>query len=106
MKDYAENVITKNMLSQVEDKVYSVTLVDSILDYRRDNSAVYKAAKYVVTRRVKRWLRNTTQGSKPIFAWKDSSETWITLRDIKESNTVNVAEFDKANIIDDEPYFS
>ena len=49
--DFALNVIAKNMLSQVNDKGCSVTLVDSILDYKRYNSEVKKAGKYFVTSR-------------------------------------------------------
>ena len=52
VKDYASNDIAKNMLSQVDDEGYSVTLVDSILYYKRDDSAVYKVIEYVVTRRL------------------------------------------------------
>ena len=48
---YEENFIANNMLSQVYDEGYSVTLVGKKLDYKRDDSAVYKSHKYVATRR-------------------------------------------------------
>ena len=47
-----------------------------------------------------------TQGWKLIVEWKDGSKTWIPLKDIKDSNPVDVAEFDKAKGIDDEVKFA
>ena len=40
------------------------------------------------------------------MAWKDGSEKWIPLKDLKESNPVEVAEFAKARSIDNEPAFA
>ena len=73
MKDYAVNVIVKNMLSQVYDEGYSVTHVDSIVDHKRDDSSVYNSKKYFVTRRGQRCLSKTTQGYKILVVWKDGS---------------------------------
>ena len=47
-----------------------------------------------------------TQGWKLIVEWKDGSKKWIPLKDIKDSNPVDVAEFDKAKGIGDEVKFS
>ena len=77
---YVANVIVENMLSQVDYKVYSVTLVYSIVAYKRKDSAVDKYITYVVTRRGQRRSINMTQGWKLLVAWKDESKTWITLK--------------------------
>jgi hypothetical protein len=37
--------------------------------------------------------------------WADDSESWIALKDMKESHPVEVAEFAKARSIADEPNF-
>ena len=105
VKDYAENVIARNMLSQVYDKGYSATLVDSIVYYKRDNSAVENSDKYVVTRRGQLRLRKTIQGWEILDAWRDGSETWVPLKDMKESNPVDVVEFVKAKGINDDLAF-
>ena len=39
------------------------------------------------------------------MAWNDGKESWIPLKDLKESNPVEVAEFFKVKGIDDEPAF-
>ena len=64
VKYYVANAISKNMLSQVDDDGYSVTLIDSIVYYKIYASAVDKYDKYVTTRREQSWLRKTTQGWK------------------------------------------
>ena len=80
---YAENIIANNVLSHIDDKGYSFTFVNIIVDYKRDNSAVDMGDKYVVTRRRQHRLRNTNQGRKILVAWKDGSETCISLKDMK-----------------------
>ena len=42
-------------------------------------------------------------GWKLLVRWRDGSETWIPLKDLKELHPIEVAEFAKARCIDDEP---
>ena len=44
-------------------------------------------------------------GWKLLVRWRDGSETWIPLKDLKESHLIEVAEFAKDRCIDDEPAF-
>ena len=107
VKEYAANVIAENMLTQVDSEGFSLTMMEGIVDYEKDESnAVSKQDKYVVTRRGQRRLRKTTVGWKLLVRWKDGSETWIPLKDMKESHPVEVAEFAKARGIADEPAFA
>jgi hypothetical protein len=106
VKEYAANIIAENMLSQVNPEGYSTTLFDGIIDFQKDSSAVPITERYLVTKRGTRRLRQTTVGWKLQVAWKDGSETWIPLKDLKESNPVEVAEFAKAKGIQDEPAFA
>ena len=59
---YAANSIAENMLSQVYDEGYIVTLIDSVLYYKIDYSEIDKSYKYVVTRILQCWLINMNQG--------------------------------------------
>ena len=106
VKEYAANVLAENMLSQIDSEGFSTTLFDGIVDYRKDETAVDKADRFLVTKRGRRKLRQTTVGWKLLVAWKDGSETWIPLKDLKESNPVEVAEFARARGIEDEPAFA
>jgi hypothetical protein len=95
------------MLAQVDHEGYSTTLIQGIVDYKVDEAtAVPKTDKWVVTKRGQRRLRITTSGWKLLIQWKDGSETWVPLKDMKESHPVEVAEFAKAKGIDDEAAFA
>ena len=50
-------------------------------------------------------MRHTTCGWKLLVRWKDNSESWVPLKDMKESHPIETAEFAKARDIDDEPAF-
>ena len=106
VQEYAANVIAENMLSQVDSDGYSLSLIQGIVDHRSNSSAVPKSEKYIITQSGQRRLRQTTVGWKLLVAWRDGSETWVPLKDIKESNPVDVAEYAKASDIDDEAAFA
>ena len=99
-------MLEENKLSQVDLEGYSTTIFDGIIDYKKDDTAVTKADRFLVTKRGRRRLRQTTTGWKLLVVWKDGTETWIPLKDLKESNPVEVAEFAKAKGIDNEPAFA
>ena len=81
-------------------------MLESIVSWKKDDSAVDKADKHIVTGNGQRRLRKSTRGWKLEVLWKDGSTSWIPLKDLKESNPVEVAEFAKARGIDDEPAFA
>ena len=47
----------------------------------------------------------TTKGWKLLCSWKDGSSSWVPLKDLKESNPIEVAEYAVANKISEEPAF-
>ena len=107
VRDYSANVLAENMLRQVDSEGFTVTMVDGIVDHQRDPAvAVPKSDGFVTTKRGTRRRRITTQAWKLLVRWKDSSETWATLKTLKESNPLEVAEYAKAKGIDDEPAFA
>ena len=107
VKEYAANVIAENMLTQVDSDGYSLTMLDAIIDYHKDEAvAVPKNDSHVVTPRGQKRLRKTTVGWKLLVKWKDQSESWIPLKDLKESHPCETAEFARARSIADEPAFA
>ena len=68
--------------------------------------ALSKDDGFIVTRRGVKRRRKTTAGWKILIRWKDDSETWIPLKDLKESHPVELAEFSRARGIDSEPAFA
>ena len=51
-------------------------------------------------------MRKTTVGWKFRVKWKNESITWAPLKDLKESNLVEVAEYVEARGIKSEPAFA
>jgi hypothetical protein len=97
IKEYAANLIAENMLTQVDADRYSATMLDGIIDYKRDEAtAVSKEDMYVVTKHRQKHLRKTTTRWKLLIRWKDKTELWIPLKDLKESHPVEVAKFCKS----------
>ena len=82
VKEYSANVIAENMLSQVDEDGFSMTLMEGIVDHKMDSAVtVPKHDKGIVTQRGQRELMKTTVGWKLLVKWKDESESWIHLKD-------------------------
>ena len=106
VKEYAANIIAENMSTQVDSDGMSTTLMEAIVDHRRDDEkALQHHEKYVQTKNGRRHLRETTKGWELLIKWKDKSESWIKLADMKDSHPVEVAEYARARGIDKEPAF-
>ena len=106
MNDYAANIIAENMLTQVDSDGFTLTMMGGI-DYARDNTiAILKSDAYIVTQCGRKRHRRTTVGWKLLVKWSDGSESWVPLKDMKESHPLEVADFAKACGIADEPAFS
>ena len=94
VKEYGTNIIAVNMLTQVDSDGYSLSLMDSIIDHRRDPSqAIPMEDKYITTKSGQKRLRKTTKGWKLHIKWKDKSKAWINLADMKEAHPVETAEY-------------
>ena len=105
IKEYAANVIAENIYAQVDHEGSMYTLLDAIIDFKKDNSAVTRDNQHVMNRNRQRRLRKTTVGWKLPVLWKDGNDQWIPLKDLKESHPVDVAEFAVAKGINREPAF-
>jgi hypothetical protein len=107
IKEYAANVIAENMLTQVDSDGFSLMMMEAITDYRKDEAtAINKTDKYLTTPSGQKRMRKTTIGWTLLVKWADSSETWIPLKDLKESHPIETAEFAKARSIADAPAFA
>jgi hypothetical protein len=105
--EYSANAIAENMLNQIDSEGFSVTMLEEIVDHLKDeNVAVSLKNGHVVTKRGNKKKMKTTKGWKLLVHWKDDSESWVNLRDIKALHPIEVAEYARARGIDNEPAFS
>jgi hypothetical protein len=100
------NLIAQYLYSQVDQEGHRHLLLDDIVDYRRDESAIDKEDAFITMRNGVKRRRETTVGWKLLCQWKDGSTNWVALKDMKNSYPVQVAVYAKANRIDDEPAFA
>ena len=82
-------------------------LLQEICNHQKDGLAVAKDDKFVQDTRggSNAVHRRTTKGWQLLVQWKDGSTSWIPLKDLKESNPVEVAEYAVTNKIAKELVF-
>ena len=96
---YSANTIT---LSQVDSEGKSYLLVNEIINHRREAGAVCTSDVYVRSPNGNMVPRKTTKGWKLKVTWKSGETSWVPLKDLKESNPIELAEYAVANRIDGE----
>ena len=106
VKQYASNVIAENLLSQVDSSGFHSQSLSSISQHERLPNAVTKRDGFFTTNRGVRRRRQTTAGWRFLVEWKDGTSSWCTLKVLKESNPIEVAECATAVGIQDEPAFA
>ena len=106
IKQYAANVIAENVLSQVDTSGFHTQHLSSIEHHERLGGAVSKADAYFTTKRGAKRRRHTTAGWKFLCQWRDGTSSWASLKVLKESNPIEVAEYVTACGIADEPAFT
>jgi hypothetical protein len=102
---YAANAIAEYLYAQVDDQGYQYLIIDEIIDHKKDGTAL-AADDGFVTVNGRRCPRRTTKGWKLCVQWKDGSTSWEALKDLKESNPIEVAEYAVANKLVHEPAFA
>ena len=92
IKPYSENIIAENILMQADgDRIHN-QLLEGILDHSKDKQSIKKKDKYFISKRGRRSMRKTTVGWKFIIKWRDGTTKWVLLKDLKESNPIEVLE--------------
>ena len=81
--------------------------MNGIIDHRKDEAtAISKSDMYIVTRRGQSKMRKTTCGWSLLIQWKDDTESWVPLKDLKESHPVEADEYEKYLGMAYEPAFA
>jgi hypothetical protein len=100
------NTIAQHLFSQIDEEGHRHLLLDDIIDFRRDDTAVDKEDAFVVMRNGVKRRKLTTRGWQLLCQWKDGSTNWVALKDMKNSYPVQVADYAVVNRIDDQPAFA
>ena len=103
---YAANIIAENIYSQIDEEGHRYQLMDYIMDHRKDGTAIPISEGYVVAKNGNRVKRQTTKGWYFQIQWKDGTDSWAPLKDLKASHPLQVAEYVQAAELINEPAFS
>lgn len=102
----AANYLAENLLAQVDEHGHRHRMMEEISDHRTNDRAVKKSDGYIVLGSGQTRQRRTTAGWELHVIWKDGSSNWITLKDMKESFPIEVADYARSRGIADEPAFA
>ena len=84
---------------------YYSEMMDCIVDHKRNGSAVIMDEKYINSNNVQMKLRQTTVGRSFLVIVKYITKSWTPLNILKESISVDIAEYTLAHRIKREPDF-
>lgn len=103
---FSANTIAENLYSQVDEHGRSFAILRDIVGHRTTADAVPKTAGTFLDRNGQERLVKTTAGWELEVEWRDGSTDWVSLKDLKDSNPLQVAEYATANQLQDEPAFA
>ena len=99
--DYHANNSIENIYNSVDDNGRAELFLDDIIDHRANENAVLKKDGWVRSSNSASKRVITTKGWNLKVQWKDGTSTWIPLKDIKEADLIEAAEYSvRANISD------
>ena len=84
VEQYSANVIAENIYTQVDDEGYRSQLLDDIIDHRRTDAANLPAG-------TNKYKTKSTKGWYLLVKWKDDSESWKPLKNVKEAYPAHAA---------------
>jgi hypothetical protein len=102
--EYTANVIAENMYDQFDIEGRQYNLMVGTVDHKTDQHAVEPVDMYI-KHGSKKKVSKTTKGWNLCVEWKDGTTSWECLADLKESNHVEVAEYDAAKTLLDNHAF-
>ena len=106
IENLTANIIAENLLAQVDDEGHRQVLLEDIEDHRVLDSAIPKSQGTYITKNGLKRKKWTTRGWELYVRWKDGSGDWTSLKDLKESYPVELADYAVANGLVDEPAFA
>ena len=102
---YTANIIAENMYAQVDSEGRQFQVLSEITNHKKDGSAIPISDGMVTSKSGNQSPKITTKGWQLLVEWKDGTSSWVKLKDLKESNPVEVAEYAVANRLVEEPAF-
>ena len=100
------NTIVANMFARVDSEGQEHAMLKEIVSHRKNNSAIEVKDGFITSRNGNKIPKRTTQGWEIAVEWRGGDVTWLPLKDVKNSNPVELAEYATNQGIDKEPAFN
>ena len=97
MDQLSDNIIAENMMSQVDSEAHHYQVLTEVTDQKKDDSAIAKVDGFIKSSSGNLHRKRTTCGWKLLVECKDGSVGWVTLKEIKQYNLFELAEYAVAN---------
>ena len=102
----AANTIAENIFAQIHDEGHRHVLLDDIADHRVDGSELKENDAFIRSPNGGKRRKEKTEGWEILLQWKDGSTTWESLKDVKASYPVQLAEYSHQKQISGKPAFA
>ena len=104
--DYSANVLIENIMASVDDNGQTSMFLDDIIGHRFNTDCINEADGWYETRQGAKKRRITTRGCDINVLWNDGTTSWIPLKDMKEANPLEVAEYASQHNLTSHPVFA
>ena len=106
IEEFTANVIAESIQAQIDDDGYNLHELSEILDHRTDDTATKLEDAFFITKSGRKCPKKTTKGWQLCIRFKDGSTSWHSLKDIKDANPIELAQYAVNSGIAKEPAFS
>ena len=94
------------MFVHVNSEGFTTKILDQVQRHRKTDEAIDKSDGYTKDSKGRRSIKITTKGYDFLTKFRDGSESWIPLADLKEYNPLEIAEYAISNKLEKEPAFA
>ena len=94
---YEAKAIAENIYSQVDEDCHQYQLMDHINNHKSYGRALPKIKAFTVPRNRNRARKQTTKGWYLEVQWKDGTNSWVPLREMRKSHGIQTVEYVEAN---------
>jgi len=103
--EYGANLVAENMMAQSDPEGNRHMIFREIVDHQVSDDAIKKEEGFTISYNGNVHPKKTTKGWDISVEWRDGSTSWLLLRDVKDSNPLELAQYAIANGIQEEPAF-
>ena len=105
VNQYSANIIAESIYLECDNEGRRSQMLDRIIECRKGPDAINIGEEYFTSRNGRKSRIKTTKGWSFLVRWIDGQESWIPLKDIKESYPIDVAEHVMKYGLVEEPAF-